>query len=270
MPKLSIIIPTFNSGASIDRCLCSIANQAFSNYEVIVQDGGSSDGTLEKVQDFRTENERIDLRVFEEKDHGPYDAMNKAVRRARGEWLYFLGSDDELHDYNVLSVMLQDRNTTNCDVVYGNVKMVGDATWAKNNSIYDGVFNLRKLLSGNICHQAICYRSEFLREVGEFNLNYRVCADWDFNMRCWARTQFRYADIVVANFYAGGVSVGQADDRFLSEFRDNVCKYFGPLALGDSVAFADTWRASEPSGLRGQFHRALSWIRGITIHRAQH
>ena len=227
MPKLSIIIPTFNSAASIEGCLRSIACQTFADYEIIVHDGGSSDATVEKIRNFQAANRAMNLDVFVETDKGPYDAMNKGVRRANGEWLYFLGSDDELCDANVLGAVFERSDLTNSDVVYGNVRMIGDASWAKNNSVYDGIFDLKKLLSRNICHQAIFYRAEFLREVGEYNINYAVCSDWDFNMRCWAKTRFRYVDIVVANFRTGGISAGEADERFMREVASNVLKYFG-------------------------------------------
>ena len=92
------------------------------------------------------------------------------------------------------------------DIIYGSVQVIGDAGWAKNGSVYDGIFDLRKLLIGNICHQAIFYRAAFPKRIGEYNTRYVVLADWDFNLRCWSETEFKYLDRIVANFYAGGLS----------------------------------------------------------------
>lgn len=226
MPRLSIIIPTFNSREKIESCLQSVGAQTFCDYEVLIQDGGSSDDTLEKAARFRGGDGTAELKITAEKDKGPYDAMNKAVRRASGEWLYFLGSDDELHDRGVLTAVFERAEFAKADVVYGSVKIVGDVSWAKDGSTYDGPFELEKLLSKNICHQAIFYRSEFHRSVGEYNTDYAVCADWDFNMRCWSRRPFTYADAIIAKFSAGGISTRQLDDRFGTDFVSNVVRHF--------------------------------------------
>jgi glycosyltransferase involved in cell wall biosynthesis len=233
MPKLSIIIPTFNSVDRIERCLDSIAGQSFSDYEVVIQDGASSDGTVEQVRRFRERHFNLDVRAVSEHDKGPYEAMNRGMRRARGEWIYFLGSDDELHDGGVLEAMMQVCDAANHDIVYGNVRVVGDANWAKNGDIYDGPFSLEKLLRKNICQQAIFYRSRLLRNIGEFNLKYRICADWDMNLRSWAKTKFKYVDVVVANFHAGGISVG-SDEQFGKDVGLNVMKYLH-LSIFDIV-----------------------------------
>ena len=237
MPKLSIIIPTFNSSACIEECLRSIASQTFSDYEVIVQDGCSSDGTVDKIRNFQRSDPGIDVKLAIEKDKGPYDAMNRGVRGASGEWLYFLGSDDQFHDRDVLRVMLGGLDLAAYEVIYGNVKMLGEPGWSY---LYDGVFDLKKLLNRNICHQSIFYRAEFLRRVGEYNTNYVIYADWDFNLRCWSRTAFRYADVVVADFRVGGLSSSCKDDSFRSEVAANVLRYFGLSAwhrLVDTPAF---------------------------------
>jgi len=227
MPSLSIIIPTFNSAGTIRRCLSSIYTQSFTDYEIIIQDGGSSDRTLELIKEFGQESLGVKIELRQEPDRGPYDAMNKGVRRATGEWFYFLGSDDELYDESVLSKILSRREAVDSDVLYGNVQMVGTAPWAADGAIYDGPFDLGKFLKSNICHQAIFYRAAFAREVGSYNPSYVVCADWDFNMRCWAKGRFSYVDVLVARFYAGGISgKNLPDPQFAADFTKNVIHYF--------------------------------------------
>jgi glycosyltransferase involved in cell wall biosynthesis len=237
MPKLSIIVPTLNSINRIERCLDSIASQSFNDYEVVIQDGASSDGTIEQVRRFIESHSSLDVRAASERDKGAYDAMNRGMRRARGQWIYFLGSDDELRDGGVLEAMMHACNAADHDVVYGNVRVVGNANWAKNGDIYDGPFSLDKLLRKNICHQAIFYRSRLLRNIGEFNPNYRICADWDLNLRSWGKTKFKYVDVVVANFHAGGVSSVGSDEQFKKDVALNVVRYlhlsiFDPLLNG--------------------------------------
>jgi glycosyltransferase involved in cell wall biosynthesis len=234
MPMISIIIPTFNSAGTIERCLVSIGNQTFRDYEIVVQDGLSTDNTLGIVRDFQRANSRIEVRIERDKDRGVYDAMNRAVSRACGTWLYFLGSDDELNDENVLKKAMSPEHIDNNDVLYGNVRIVGDC-WAAHDSIYDGPFDLLKLLRKNISHQAIFYRADLARRVGSFILDDARLADWDFNLRCWALTKFKYIDLVVAKFYAGGItSREQSAKLFQRNIGIQVVRDFG-FSLLDPV-----------------------------------
>jgi len=218
MPMLSIMIATFNSSKTIGRCLDSIKNQTFTDFEIVVQDGFSTDTTLDIIREFELANSRIEVRTERFKDRGVYDAMNRAVARARGTWLYFLGSDDELNDVNVLKQAMSPEHVDKNEILYGNVRIVGDC-FAAHDSIYDGPFDLPKLLRKNICHQAIFYRADLARRAGSFNLDYPLHADWDFNLRCRKLTTFKYIDLVVAKFYAGGISSSMHND---SPFRRNV------------------------------------------------
>lgn len=264
MPQLSIIIPTFNAGACIGRCLNSIGGQTFGSYEIIVQDGGSSDGTIETIKEFKRTFGQVDLQLFIEKDTGIYDAMNRGVGRARGEWLYFLGSDDEFRDRNVLEAIFQRSDLAACDVVYGDVRFVGRSKWAEGSPIYDGVFDFEKLLKKNICHQAIFYRTKFFKRVGKFNTDYVLYADWDFNMRCWTKTEFRRIELVVADFCADGRSGTGSDDRFRKEIASNVLKYFNISLWHPSVntcAFAGFAEIAKMKESKLSLRRAASRIR---------
>jgi len=222
---LSIVIPTFNSSKTIGSCLASIGNQTFNDFEVVIQDGLSTDNTLEIVCEFQLANSRIEVNIERAMDRGAYDAMNRGVSRAHGSWLYFLGSDDELDDENVLGKAMRRDLTDSNDVLYGDVRIVGDC-WVPDGSIYDGPFDLPKLLRRNICHQAIFYRADLLRRAGKYNLEYAVWADWELNLRCWALTKFKYVNLVVARFHAGGIS-SQGDKRFPRDIGVQVMRDFG-------------------------------------------
>jgi glycosyltransferase involved in cell wall biosynthesis len=234
VPLLSIIIPTFNSAESIWRALESVAAQAFTDYEVLVQDGSPTDHTARAIGRFLEVHPRFPLSLFRESDRGVYDAMNKATLKARGKWLYFLGSDDLLHNDRVLATVMSPANAAKYKVIYGNVEVIGDCSWARSGTIYNGPFDLPMLLDRNICHQAVFYNADFARGIGEYNGDYRVCSDWDFNMRCWARTEFKYIDVTVAKFAAGGLSSTSPEDGPLDrDFVANVLRYFklSPLSF---------------------------------------
>lgn len=236
MPKLSIIVPTFNSGSSIMRCLESIARQTFKDYEVLIQDGMSTDNTVALIQTLGLEYPGMKLLVEQTPDGGVYDAMNKAIRRATGEWIYFIGSDDHLYCDTALMQILESPHAKESDALYGNVRMVSPAGSLEDAPVYDGRFTLRKLLRRNISHQAIFYRRELAETIGLYNTRYFRFADWDYNMRCWSRARFKYVDVVVAAFYRGGISDAKTpDSNFEAEVGKNVIRYFDLTSLNPLV-----------------------------------
>ena len=140
MPFFSIIIPTFNSEKDIGRCCASIVHQTCRDFEIIIQDGLSRDGTLKRIKNIIEQNPAVPIRVFSEEDKGIYDAMNKAIIRSSGTWLLFLGSDDALYDNQVLADMFTQLQHARAAMVYGNVQLSGDMSWGKSGMLYDGPF----------------------------------------------------------------------------------------------------------------------------------
>lgn len=225
MNLFTIIIPTFNSAATLAACLESIVQQSYKDVEVLLIDGKSSDATLEIARLFQ---ERIKgMSIFSEEDKGIYDAMNKGIDKATGKWLMFLGSDDSLYNTRVLEVVASLAEVTSAQVLYGNAHIVGNTGWAKDGELYDGVFDIHKLLNQNICHQAMFYRTKFVKEeIGYFDLAYTKSSDWDFNLRCWAKQPFQFVDITIAYFVAGGISTTANDSAIIEDFVSNVRRYF--------------------------------------------
>jgi glycosyltransferase involved in cell wall biosynthesis len=188
----SIIIPTFDAGATLAQALESILAQSFTRYEVFIQDGGSQDDTLAIAARYAPRF-RGRLQIKTAKDHGVYEAMNRALDGTRGRWCYFLGADDILHRPEVLQTVCSEiRRKPTSQMVYGDVIML------ENRNIYDGPFDLPKLLEKNICHQAIFYRREVFREIGGFNLDFPILADWDLNLRCFlsGQIEIHYLDMI--------------------------------------------------------------------------
>src|SRR5690606_10153742 len=110
-PLISIIIPTYNSAKTLRQALTSVVGQTYKKIEVLIIDGCSNDDTLVIVQSYAAEDSR--LKWVTEPDNGIYDAMNKGIQLAKGEWLYFLGSDDKLHDEYVLEKIFQNSLSEN-------------------------------------------------------------------------------------------------------------------------------------------------------------
>ncbi len=223
-PLISIIIPTYNSSTTINRCLDSLVIQSFKEFEVIVVDGLSKDETKTLVIGYQ---EKLTLQWNSEKDNGIYDAVNKGILKSKGKWVYVLGSDDYLFAAETLKLIATEISKNQTEVIYGNVKVVGDAGWAKNNDLYDGPFSLEKLIEKNICQQAVFYKRTLFDEIGLFNPKYKVCSDWDFMLRCFARKKCKFVDITVAGFNGGGASQILRDIDFSNELLLNLHNYFG-------------------------------------------
>jgi glycosyltransferase involved in cell wall biosynthesis len=214
-PFISIIIPVFNAEETILTAIKSIQQQTFQDFEIVLVDGFSNDNTIkiiEKLKDNR-------VKIHSERDKGTYDAMNKGINYAKGEWLYFIGGDDYLLNSDVLQTVSKKLKKTKNHVLYGNVLINGDTGWATDGQIYNGKYSFQKLLKSNICHQSMFYRRSFvLQNQLQYDLKYPVSADWDFNIACRLITKFTYARDIIAVFNAGGISTGRSrPEPFLEE-----------------------------------------------------
>ncbi len=220
----SIIIPTYNSEKTIRETLRSITEQTFRAYEVIIMDGLSGDATLSIVGEFAANDPRI--RVNSEKDGGIYDAMNKGVALARGEWVYFSGSDDYLVAVDVLARVNEEvKRYPKTEMFYGNV------IWGYTNTVYAGRFTFQKLLADNICHQSIFIKRTIQLEFGPFNTAFTCLADWDLNLKLFkARRKIRYMNMVIAYYHIGGTSYGSESDPFREVLKKEGAIYNGKFS----------------------------------------
>jgi glycosyltransferase involved in cell wall biosynthesis len=226
-PYFSIILPTYNAGLTIQASVKSILSQSFKDFELLIIDGLSTDNTLALAPAVASDDTR--LKCFSEADEGIYDAMNKGIDRAKGKWIYFIGADDSLLNSDVLQNVADYITANNQGMVfYGNVLISGDTNWAYDGQIYDGSFTLNKLIQRNICHQAIFYNLDFIRNgIGFFNKKYVICADWDFNLRCWSKSSFIFMGLIIAQFNAGGESTLTFEDlEFSNDLIPNLLSYF--------------------------------------------
>lgn len=198
MSTFSIIIPTFNSAKTIAACIKSVLSQNYNNFDVWVIDGKSTDDTVEIVQSYSITGR---INIISEKDDGIYDAMNKGVLNSTGDWLYFLGSDDQMYDENILSTISKAiRDNPESKFIYGDVVTSNNTTERYADYKYD------QLLSRCICHQSIFYHNSLFSER-LYDVKYKVCADWDFNLKTFGKSVHPvYVDRLIARFDLGGVS----------------------------------------------------------------
>jgi glycosyltransferase involved in cell wall biosynthesis len=210
MPKLSIIIATYNSSSVIGACLDSIAAQTFQDYEIILVDGASSDDTLRMVRSYAIPV----LKLISEPDDGVYSAWNKGVKQAQGEWITFIGSDDTYADPTALQALMQfAEDHVNSPFVYGKLVTIDESgtafhvsgsRWRKHNGF----------LQSHIYAQfpfpimSAVYRRDFLREE-RFNEAYKIIGDMDLMLRClrlWQGAPPVFLDHIIVKMCEGGVS----------------------------------------------------------------
>ena len=181
-PKFSIITVTYNAGKVLEDTIQSVVFQTYRNVEYIIVDGGSTDNTLDVVHKYQ---ERIS-KVISEPDKGLYDAMNKGIRMATGDYLCFLNAGDELHENETLQKIVYTLKGKELpDVIYGETAIVDE----------EGHFlHMRRLSTPEhlhwksfkegmlVCHQAFFARRE-LALANPYDLRYRFSADFDWCIR---------------------------------------------------------------------------------------
>lgn len=188
---VSIIIATYNSGKTLEKCLDSVAHQRLHDWECIIIDGRSKDNTVGIIEDYVNRDRRF--RYISEPDKGIYDALNKGVRMARGEWLYVLGSDDWLAEYGLDNLVEKAGNNT--DVVYGNII----------DAYPNGTFRVIKPKPIHyfkyfmpMSHQGVIVKLEAVKKLKGFDLRYHVMADYNMLQTLYLNGQrFQYVDVNV-------------------------------------------------------------------------
>ena len=152
--------------------------------------------------------------------------MNKGIDLSNSSWFFFIGPNDYIFTESTFEEISRVLQNTSGNVVYGNVLIKGNSGWANDGDIYDGKFTLEKILKKNICHQAIFYRRDMFQNYGNYNINYSVCADYDLNLRFFAKSIFEFTPVIVAIFRGGGASTSIHDENFFRDKNINVVKYF--------------------------------------------
>ena len=223
-PLVSIVTVCLNSGATIRDTLDSVRQQSYPEIEHIIIDGVSTDNTLQIVEEF---SDSVSS-VISEKDRGIYDAMNKGIKAATGDIVYFLNSDDSLCDSDVLTnVVSTFNNNPEIELLYGNAVVV------TKDGQYQRKFNWltkRNLIYSYLCHQVIFTKKSVFNEVGEFDLSYRIVSDFDWLLRVFnAGVKTCYLDMDIANFWGEGQHM--SDQSFSDNERQNVkLKYQNHIA----------------------------------------
>ena len=209
-PLFSIITITFNAEQVLPPTLESVKRQSFTNFEHLVVDGASTDGTVEIAERSGIKG----ISVVSEPDRGLYDAMNKGIRRAKGEYLIFLNAGDAFHAPSSLQEIADAiEQGAQPDIVYGQTQIVD----ADRNFVAMRHLTAPEHLTFDsfkhgmlVCHQAFYARTDLAKQT-PYNLDYRYSADVDWCIRIMRLARRRHLPMrnvgaVVVNFLDGGMT----------------------------------------------------------------
>lgn len=176
--KISVITAVYNRKRTIKRAILSVKNQVYPNVELIVIDGGSTDGTIDILKGLINENDIL----ISEKDHGIYDALNKGIIKSTGDIICFLHSDDLFENTNVLFRINELFNMHQVDIVYGNV------TFFKKEfeNILVRKYTSPKFTKNNLsyglmpAHPAMFVKKTIFLKHGLFDIKYKIAGDFDW------------------------------------------------------------------------------------------
>lgn len=226
-PKFSIITVTYNAGAVLEDTIQSVITQTYRNVEYIIVDGGSKDHTLDIINRYR---EHIHTLVSEP-DKGLYDAMNKGIRLATGDYLCFLNAGDELHEDDTLQLMVHSITGTELpDVLYGETAIVdeeGHFLRMRRLSAPENL-NWKSFKDGMlVCHQAFFPR----RELAEpYDLRYRFSADFDWCIRIMKKSHTLHnTHLTLIDYLNEGVTTHNHRASLHERFRI-MCRHYGYLS----------------------------------------
>lgn len=226
-PLFTIITVTFNAESTISPTLRSIESQTFTDFQYLVVDGLSRDTTLDVVNNAGIKNTDI----ISEKDSGLYDAMNKGIHNAKGQYLIFLNAGDSLHAPDTLQKIADTIKINGYpDITYGQTIIVNSEREKIANRHLTAPENLTFSSFKNgmlVCHQAFIAK----RDIAEdYDLQYRYSADYDWCIRCLKKSRKNvYIDDVLIDYLNEGVTTANFK-KSLKERYKIMCKYYGTFS----------------------------------------
>ena len=226
--NISVITVVLNDVKNIEKTILSVVNQKSSNFEYLIIDGGSNDGTIEVIQKYK---DKINL-IISEPDKGLYDAMNKGLKFARGEWIFYLNSSDEFLQNTVLSCVEKSLSKEN-DVVHFNCKVEN----SKGKEVYvrqypADISEIKRWPC--IQHQSSFTKRKEMIKLKGFDLKYSILSDYDLFLRLYKSSKkFKFfKDIYISKYNSEGVSSDTKNIKILQrELRIIQKKHLGFFSI---------------------------------------
>ena len=227
MAKLSIITINFNDAAGLKKTMESVNNQIVCDFEHLIIDGGSTDDSLKVIE----ENKTNVTRWTSEPDEGIYDAQNKGISHAKGEYLLFLNAGDYLVDEFVLENVYP--HLAGEALIYGDMQTCDDQGQIKHLKMHPKI-NKKVLFSDTIWHPSSFFKKAVFDRLGKYDLSYKIAADYEFYCRIILsfRVPKKYIPIEISVFDTTGVSSDpNRKKELIAERRRVQDTYMNPVLL---------------------------------------
>lgn len=207
--KYSIITINYNNCDGLRRTIESVVNQTYTDYEYIVIDGGSTDGSVDVIKEY---TDKIDYWVSEP-DKGIYNAMNKGIIQAHGDYLNFMNSGDCFYDESILQSLMQ---INNVDIIFGQAKIINSDIVYK----YKTTMTLFDLCTHGFNHQATFYKSTLFGD-NEYDENLSISGDWKFTIQCvvFKNCSYQYLEKIFVLYDGTGISTKQYEQRKNEQYK---------------------------------------------------
>lgn len=222
-PKITVVTVCYNAVNEILRTIESVVSQTYENMEYIIIDGGSTDGTVDIIKQYQGK-----LAYWcSEPDKGIYDAMNKGILAANGEWLLFMNAGDEFDRPDVLERMVLELGD-GIRILRGNIKRIYHFATVKSLGVTVQEPGIMDMLYGTFHHQACLIQKSLFSEFGLYSTDFSLCSDWKFCFDCVIlhHVKTRYVDIDVAKFKMDGASSSNGL-KYIEEQRKYLYSVYG-------------------------------------------
>jgi len=228
MAKISIITVNYNDAKGLEKTIQSCINQSYSDFELLVIDGNSSDGSKEIIK----QNASKIRYWISEKDSGVFNAMNKGIYASKGEFIIFMNAGDYFYDANVLERAVPFFSDS-VDIYYGNnIKKSPNSERLKT---YPELLNFSFFYSSSINHQSTFIRKSLFDKFFYYNENYKIASDWEFFIYaiCSKNVGYKYLNQTIAVYDFTGISSNpKSSELFKKEKLTTLNKYF-PTFVSD-------------------------------------
>ena len=257
LPKITVVTVTYNAEQTLERTLQSVASQTYPRVEHLSVDGLSVDGTLSLIQEYAEDNSVCDtpheIQFIREPDSGLYDAMNKAIDNANGDYLVFLNAGDKFHSDDTLERVVETVSSVHGNefdeatwpaVLYGETDIVDDnGVFLRHRRLQTPeTLSWRSFLSGMlVCHQSFYVRTDMARQF-HYNLRYRFSGDFDWCIRIMKDAQQQGQSLfntrmVLTDYLSEGMTTKNHRKSLLERFRI-MCRHYGCFtAIGQHLWF---------------------------------
>ena len=227
MRKLSIITINYNNLEGLKRTVERVVNQTWQEFEYIIIDGGSTDGSAEYIE---SQSSNFDYWISE-KDFGIYNAMNKGIKVATGEYLLFLNSGDDFFNNIILEENIQ--HIDNYDLIYFDVELRGGDSLQTIE--FPDKLNFSFFNNSTLCHQSVIIKKEMFNNIGFYDETLKIVSDWKFFILALFKHNCSYLRVntILSGFYLGGICSDPNNSEIINMERKQVLQSEFPGFIKD-------------------------------------